>query len=443
MHWRRSNARLVKRHMNNQLYDALEICLHALKNGASIDSVLARYPEQASKLRPILEASQRAREITVPRPSADVLRRRRAQLLQRASEMREARRKPAWRQSVIPFFQRLAFALTMAVVFLMSGTGLVQASSSALPGEDLYPVKRTWEDVRLLFVFTPGIREAISGQYEQERLDEVSELLREGRVVSITFTGLVTADQDGNLLVSGVPVAVTSKTEYLGDQLAPGTAVTVTGQTDSVGHVTAMSLQVLPSGAFVPTGEPAEEGDLEIGYLPSPNTGSGNGNSSSSNQNESPERPQDNAPVIRSGSFHIEGTVQSVQGNVWTIDGQTIYMDNVSIQGNVTVGSRVEVKGYFTTDGRFLATRIEVKRPSNHGEGKNNNGNDNEDDSASVNVNQNDNENSNDNVNSNENDNENDNENHNGDDNENHNSNDNWNSNYNSNYNGNDNHNDD
>lgn len=420
---------------NNQLYDTLEICLHALKNGANIDSVLARYPQQASELRPILEASQRAREITVPRPSADVIRRRRAQLLQRASEMREARRKPVWRKSAIPFFQRMAFALTLAVAFLMSGTGLVQASSSALPGENLYPVKRTWEDVRLLFIFTPGIREAISGRYEQERLDEVSELLREGRVVSIKFTGLVTADQDGNLLVSGVRVAVNSKTLYSGDQLATGMAVTVTGQTDAQGQVTAMSLQVLPPGAFVPTGEPAEEEEAsENDTSFSPTAGPGNGNSSQSNQNESSEKPQNNAPDTRSGSFHIEGTVQSIQGDVWIIDGQTVFMDNVILQDGVAVGSKVEVKGYFTTDGRFIVTRVEIKNSDrNNGDKKNN---DNED-SSDVNENSNVNVNSNDNGNLNENDNGNWNENGNGDDNsndnENPNSNDNWNSNSNSN----------
>ena len=412
--------------MNNKLYDALEICLQAMKNGASLDAVLARYPKQASKLRPILLASQRAREITVPRPSADVMRRRRSQLLQRASGMRDSRRRPAWRQSVIPLFQRLAFALTLAVVFMMSGTGLVQASSSALPGEELYPIKRTWEGVRLLFVLKPGVREAMEGQYEQERLDEVSELLREGRVVSITFTGLVTADQNGNLLVSGVPVAVTTKTDYSGEQLVTGMAVTVTGQTDAMGQVTAMSLQVLPSGAFVPTGEPAEEGGSEGGYSPSPSTGSGNGNSSSSNQNESNEKPQNNAPDSRSGSFHIEGTVQSVQGNVWIIDGQTVYMDNASIQGNVAVGSRVDVKGYFTSDGRFIVTRIEINNSSNHS-GDNNN------EDTNINVNQNGNNNNDGNVNDNSNENENSNENHNGADNENHNSNDNWNSNSNDN----------
>jgi hypothetical protein len=49
--------------------------------------------------------------------------------------------------------RRFAFALVLTLVFFFSGTGLVRASSSTLPGDNLYGVKRTWEDVRLLFVF--------------------------------------------------------------------------------------------------------------------------------------------------------------------------------------------------------------------------------------------------------------------------------------------------
>ena len=315
--------------MNNKLYDALEICLQAMEHGDSLDSVLARFPDLTSDLRPILEAARRAREIPAPLPSADATRRGRAALLQRAAEMREAKRPIRRRQSVIPFFQRLAIALSIAAIALMSGTGLVQASTTSLPGENLYPVKRTWEDMRLLFVSSPAQREALEGEYEVERLDEVAELLREGRVVSITFTGLVTEHTDGSMLVSGLPVALTAQTSYTGDPLTVGASVIVTGQTDSVGRVTALSVQTLPPGTMVPTGEQEDE--------------------SSHDQSG------------RSSTFHIEGTLQSIDGSVWVIDGQTVYVENPALQTLVQVGMRVEVKGYFIADGRFIVTRVEIE----------------------------------------------------------------------------------
>ena len=41
----------------NNLYDALEICLQELEQGADIETALIRYPDLADELRPILELS--------------------------------------------------------------------------------------------------------------------------------------------------------------------------------------------------------------------------------------------------------------------------------------------------------------------------------------------------------------------------------------------------
>ena len=299
------------------------------------------------------------------------------------------------------FLHPLALALSLAAVALTSGTGLVQASSTALPGENLYPVKRTWEDVRLLFVFTPEIREAVEGGYEQERLDEVAELLREGRVVSITFSGVMTESTDSSMTVSGVPVAIDAQTAFSGTPLAVGAAVIVTGRTDSAGRVTATEVQVLPPGAVVPTGEMEEtENDAEGSPVPS--------------SNESQEQPGAEAP---SSTFHIEGTVQSMDGSVWVIDGRTVYAENPALLTLVTVGMRVEVKGYFASDGRFIVLRVEIEDSSSHQDGtsatkdsdsSNENSdadtNENDDDGSSDNQDASDNEDTNDNGDGNEND---------------------------------------
>jgi len=398
--------------MNNNLYDILEICLQALENDDSLDAILARYPGLESELRPILEAAQQARALPAPLPSADAMRRGKARLLQQAAEMREAKRPAPRRQRVIPWFQRLAISLSLTVAALMGGTGLVQASSTALPGENLYPVKRTWEDMRLLFVFSPTAREALAGEYEQERLDEVSELLREGRVVSITFSGVVTESSASRIVVSTVPVAITNSTTFSGDPLTVGSAVIVTGQTDSAGHVSAMAVQVLPPGSVVPTGENDES------EKPS-NVNGNDGGSAPSNNGSDPQ--EENGSDVPKNTFHIEGTVQSIDGNVWVIDGQTVYVNDPALLMLVKTGMQVEVRGYFTADGRFIVTQVEIKNSgrdrtgtnptSNSGssdDGTNVNGNENSnddnggnnnssDDSGSKNENKNDNGNSNDN----------------------------------------------
>ena len=330
--------------MNKQLYEALEYCLHAVEDGANPEAVLARYPQLVDELRPLLRAAQQARGLGVPEPSAAAMRQGRVRLLQRADALRLARRSHSG-----PMVRRLAFTLVLTLVFFFfSGTGLVRASSSTLPGDNLYPVKRTWEDVRLLFVFAPGHREALEGEYEQERLDEVSDLLKKGRAVSITFTGLITSQQDGQITVSGVPVVISNQTQFSGTQAVVGASVIVVGQTDVQGHVLALHVQVLPAGTVVPVGEPETDA-----------SGSTDGQPPSGTESED-SSGQDISGGKRS-VFHLDGTVQGIQGNAWIVDGRTVYVDPSGFNAAVAIGANVELEGYYTSDGRFVVTKMEVK----------------------------------------------------------------------------------
>jgi hypothetical protein len=244
----------------NNLYDVLEVCLQELENGANLETVLARYPDLAGELRPILKAAVMAhkRSEAVPAPSQEAVRRGRAKLLQRASEMREAKLAP--RKRMIPFFQRLAISFTLAALFLSSGTGLVSASSSALPGENLYPVKLTWENVRLFFTFNEEYRETLEHTFENERLHEVNELLVEGRHETIRFAG-VYMEVNGMTYVSGIHIAVLDTSTLPTDPLLNGMAVEVTGHTNAEGFVDVESITLLPAGSAVPPGEPVEVGE--------------------------------------------------------------------------------------------------------------------------------------------------------------------------------------
>jgi uncharacterized membrane protein YgcG len=241
----------------NDIFDVLEICLQELENGADLESVLARYPHFAAELRPILAASvmARTRGADLPDPSLEAVRRGRARLLQHAAQMREAK-VPA-RKRVIPIFQRLAIAFTLAALFLTSGTGLVSASSTALPGENLYPVKLTWENVRLLFTFDEKYRETLEHTFENERLHEVNELIVEGRHETIQFAG-VYMEVNGITYVSGIHVVVLDTSALPVEPLSNGMAVAVTGHTNAEGFVDVESIELLPSGTVVPVGEPVE-----------------------------------------------------------------------------------------------------------------------------------------------------------------------------------------
>ena len=357
--------------MNNKLYDALEICLREIENGVTLENVLARFPDLAAELRPILKASVKARKLNVASaPSPEAIRRGRAKLLQRASEMREAKVAP--RRRVIPIFQRLALSLGLTATFLLSGTGLVGASATALPGENLYPVKRTWEDLQLFFIFDKDARDAVQSQFETERLHEVNELLAEGRHEVIQFAG-VFMQVNGMNYVSGVTVVVPATLQIPEN----GTAVIATGRTNAQGFVELESLELLPDGVFVPVGQPVEvesESDSDSdsnsnselnSNEDSNNDGSDDGSSSGSSGNSN-EVQVENEPEHRE-NFEVEGFVESLSETTLVINGKTVYLDNPKIEGTLQNGSKVEIKGYYASDGRFIVTEVKVKNSNSSG----------------------------------------------------------------------------
>ena len=354
----------------NKLYDALENCLQNLEQGQDLDTVLARYPKLANELRPMLEASLLARASSGRTIPSDIQRRGRARLLQHAAEMREAKRAP--RRRMIPMFSRWAITFGVVGALFVSSTGLVSASSGTLPGDQLYPVKRTWEDVRLLFIFDPQGRNILESQYEQERLNEIDDLLMKGRSASITFSGLVINQQNGQWMISGIPVSVTTSTRLPAGAVSSGVPVTVIGTTRNDGTVDAQEVQLLQPGVSLPPLEPSGDNDQ-------------NGETDNENHNvpiaptaanknlqttplpvivimpgtPAPEQPS--ASQQQQKGYEFSGVVESMQGNVWNINGQSVIADQAQIDGSVRVGSPVKFEGYYDLNGNFIVTKVEVK----------------------------------------------------------------------------------
>ena len=158
----------------NDLYEALETCLQDIEQGADLDTVLVRYPDLADELRPILEASRNASSLAVSAPSAEVVRRNRSRVLQRAAQLRESKRSS--RRIWFASLRRMVVTLAVVAILFASGTGLVRAASNTLPGDQLYPVKRTWEDVLVFMTFDSQQRNALEVEHENERITELKDL---------------------------------------------------------------------------------------------------------------------------------------------------------------------------------------------------------------------------------------------------------------------------
>jgi hypothetical protein len=200
-----------------ELYDAFEDCLARMLAGEPAEGCLARYPDLAGELRPMLVAASAARAAgQVPRGAEA---RSRARFLAAASGRRAggARRAP----SFAGLLRGLAAMAAVLVVGLLGGLALYFASAPTLPGDPLYGVKREFEAARLQLVSGPAERLALEAQLDARRAGELRHLLAAGRAGTVRFAGPLGAFD--------------AQTWQVGDftvQLAPGTPITGTPRAD-------------------------------------------------------------------------------------------------------------------------------------------------------------------------------------------------------------------
>lgn len=360
----------------SNMYDILQICLEEIENGADVDTVLFRYPEYAEELRPILQTSTQAKMLAAADPSPEVMRRGRAKVMQQAAQMREAQNTPARRLWSVPL-RRAVVSLAVIGVLFVSSTRLVQAASTTLPGDNLYPVKRTWEDVRVLFTFDFQAREALEVEHENERLEELDELFAEGRSAKVDFAGTVMS-QNGDLWeVSTVPVLITAQTELRSQPVMIGDAVRVRGYTQLGGTVMAERVDVLPAGIPLPDIDDEHESEAiqerpEGEQQESVNDNSGQGSDDETSGQESTQSPE---PESRPREFSRNGVVDSLDGNTLVVNGQSMNISGAEIEGTPRAGTNVKVEGYFDASGVFVVTKIEFE---NSGSGGSNSSNEND-----------------------------------------------------------------
>jgi hypothetical protein len=392
----------------NDLYDVLELCLQEIEKGSDIETVLTRYPKYASELRPLLETSLQAMQLASPGPSPVSERRGRTKVLQHAAQIREAQAQvPSSRRFWSVPLRRTLVTLTVIGVLFISSTRLVQAASTTLPGDNLYPVKRTWEDVRVLFTLDNQAREALETEHENERLEELNDLFTEGRSARVDFAGTVMS-QNGDLWeISKVPVLISAQTKLVGDRAIVGNAVRVKGYTQLGGTVMAERVDLLPAG--IPLPNVGDDQNVSSGQENSEQEQQRiQGDGSDESESAAPRQETAKTPQAtpRPHEFSRNGVVDVLNGNTLVVNGQSMNISGIMIDGTPTVGAKVKVDGYFDANGTFVVTKIEFKGSGsgngnsikendgkdNGGNGNNNSGNhgnDNENDHGQDNGNSN------------------------------------------------------
>ena len=181
--------------------------LEALESGRSIEEILVEHPEQVETLRPILATAanlaslKTAHSVGAQSNSLD-------QFLGAASARKAAgpgSGRPLWLIG-----RRLAVSLSLMLLLLVIiSFPITLASQSAIPGDGLYKAKVAIEDIRLSLVGEGVGRDRLTDEFNQNRIEEIEELMVSGRSASgIEFTGQVESIDGQTWVISGIPISV-------------------------------------------------------------------------------------------------------------------------------------------------------------------------------------------------------------------------------------------
>lgn len=171
----------------NTFDEMLSRCLADLETGrATIDECLARYPEHAAALRPLLRTALAVRSLPAVEPAPEFL----AAAQTRMQNLIAARQRPAAQQRMpqaAPLPRRrwsglLAKAAVAVVLASAMLGGTAYAARDTLPDSPLYPIKRTVEQVQVAFAPSDVRRARVFVQLMDKRAIETAAMIKTGKI---------------------------------------------------------------------------------------------------------------------------------------------------------------------------------------------------------------------------------------------------------------------
>ncbi len=213
---------------------ALQEYLNALDAGANPESIIRRYPYFATRMRFWAEYVS-GLKAKIP-PSVV------------PAFIRAQRKVPFTLTSLTAIPLRLIVSLSMAfVLVLSSGIGYARAAAS-LPGDTLYPIKLTIEQIQL--ATTPlELQAQLLSEIAERRREETQVLLEQNMQQEVAFEGQVDQVLANSVVVSDIEVVFASVDQKI-KSIIPGTKVKIKGYT-SGNVVVVTSVEVLPTPIVV------------------------------------------------------------------------------------------------------------------------------------------------------------------------------------------------
>ena len=279
-------------------------CLTAIEAGTTAEQLLARYPAYAPQLAPALRVATRLRSLERSGPAPVIQQRARAAFLARTAAMRPASPQAASARWLLRPLVSFVTALTLVAVV---GSGVLAASAASLPGDPLYGVKRSFEDLQFSLAREPLQRANLQESYTRRRAEEVKAVQASKRVTSVQFTASIDAMNGSVWEVGGFTVQVLPGASVHGVPQV-GELVQVTGRTRSDGQIVADQIKV-ESAEFV-------------------------------------------------------GIVEAMGTPMWNIGGQRVLVTTqTQIIGAARVGAQAQVHVRMLAEGTWLALKVDFERP--------------------------------------------------------------------------------
>jgi hypothetical protein len=241
--------------MSRKFDTALDDCMDLLRSGTTVEDCLARYPEYAEELRPLVGLAAAVKGVPTPRADAANVNANRLRMLEAVQNTPALTPKrglagSGWFAGLLggrgswPLL-RAAVALTAILLLVgLSSAVLFASAAGSLPGQTLYPVKRFGESVRLSLTFSSAARQDLQTEFRLERQREVRQVLESGQQAMLEFRSHLEEIGDGYWIVGGQRVLLDDDTVIEG-QVVLGATVIVRASAPGNGTLRAVRLQVL------------------------------------------------------------------------------------------------------------------------------------------------------------------------------------------------------
>ena len=162
--------------MSKEFDNVLDECLERLLvKGETIEQCLQDYPEQAAKLKSLLQTALAANEASAIQPRAEFRAKARYQFHSALQEVASHKHRPFF-----GWFPRWATVVIIVALILLAGGGTVAAASYSMPDNALYPVKLTTERVQLMLTLSDIDKARLCTRLADRRVAEIIYMANKG-----------------------------------------------------------------------------------------------------------------------------------------------------------------------------------------------------------------------------------------------------------------------